>query len=71
MKIYRVTVRSKTGKIVEPYPRVYNRSQGVSAVKGYWQHADRSTGYQAFHAPYTVEVDTTEVPDDAWVRRCC
>ncbi len=69
MKIYKVTVRSKTGKIVDPYPRVYNRSQGVSAVKGYWQHPDRSTGYEAFHAPYTVDVDTVEVPDEAWVSK--
>jgi hypothetical protein len=66
MKIYKVTVFSRTGKVVEPYPRVYIHSQGVSAVKGYWLHPDRSAGYEAFHAPYTVKVQKAEVPDDAW-----
>jgi hypothetical protein len=69
VKIYRLTVFSRTGKIVEPYPRVYCHHQGIAAVKGYWLHADRLKGYEAFHAPYTVTVDVTEVPDGAWIRK--
>jgi hypothetical protein len=66
MKLYKVTVLSKSGKVVEPYPRIYRYSQGVSAVKGYWLSKERSTGYEAFHAPYSVKVETAEVPDDSW-----
>lgn len=66
MKIYHVTVLSKTGKIVEPYPRVYLHSQGVSAVKGYWLSDERLATYEKFSAPYSVDVKTAEVPDDAW-----
>jgi hypothetical protein len=66
VKIYRVTVYSKTGKVVDPYPRAYLVPQGVSAVKGYWLSAERLDTYEKFHAPYTVKVETAEVPDDAW-----
>lgn len=66
MKIYKVTVYAKNGKIVYPYPRFYNRSQGVSAVKGHWQSQDRLKDHTRFSAPYTVKVETTEVSDDQW-----
>ena len=66
MKLYKVTVLAKNGKIVEPYPRVYRCSQGVSAVKGYWLSKERSTGDERFSAPYSVDVKTAEVPDDVW-----
>lgn len=66
MKLYKVTVYSKHGKIVDPYPRVYSKSQGVSAVKGYWLSPDREKTYEKFSAPYTVDVKTMEVEDDAW-----
>lgn len=67
MKIYKVTVHTRTGKIVEPYPRVYGHSQGVSAVKGYWLHPDRMETYEKFSGPYSVDVKTMEVDDDGWV----
>lgn len=66
MKIYKVTVFAKNGKIVDPYPRVYNKSQGVSAVKGHWESTDRLADHTRFSAPYTVDVKTIEVDDDAW-----
>lgn len=66
MKIYKVTVFTSRGKIVEPYPRFYRYSQGVSAVKGYWLSADRMKSYERFSGPYTVDVQTTEVSDDSW-----
>lgn len=66
MKIYKVTVFTKTGKTVEPYPRVYLHSQGVSAVKGYWLSPERMTTYEKFSGPYSVDVKTMEVDDDGW-----
>lgn len=66
MKVYKVTVFSKTGKVVDPYPRFYRHSQGVSAVKGYWLSKERLESYERFSAPYHVAVQTAEIPDDAW-----
>lgn len=66
MKLYRITVLTRTGKTVEPYPRVYSKPQAVSAVKGYWLSPERMNTYEKFSGPYTVDVKTAEVPDDQW-----
>ena len=66
MKLYKITVFTKTGKVVEPYPRVYAKSQGVSAVKGYWLSPERMNTYEKFSGPYSVDVKTLEVTDDQW-----